>query len=79
MVGCDEGVVYLTSPGIQLILAYNWVRPGILVAGKDRGGMFLFLPFLHVHSCSSFSHPSLFSSITLLPFSGKRHKMTHKG
>ena len=40
VVGCGEGVVYLTSPGIQLILAYSWARPAILVAGKDRGGIF---------------------------------------
>ena len=40
--------------GIQLILAYSWARPAILVAGKGRGGMFLFLLFLHFHSCSSF-------------------------
>ena len=32
--------------GAQLILAYSWARPAILVAGKDRGGMFLFLLFL---------------------------------
>ena len=29
--------------GIQLILAYSWARPAILIAGKGRGGMFLFL------------------------------------
>ena len=33
--------------GIQLILAYSWSRPAILVAGKGRRGMFLFLLFLH--------------------------------
>ena len=27
--------------GVQLILAYSWARPAILVAGKGRGGMFL--------------------------------------
>ena len=43
--------------GVQLILAYSWARPAILVAGKGRGGnvlnssvsslsfLFLFLPF----------------------------------
>ena len=46
--------------------------------------MFLFLLFLHFHSCSSFfpvpllSSP-LLSSISFLPFSGRRHKMTLKG
>ena len=29
--------------GAQLILAYSWERPAILVAGKGRGGMLLFL------------------------------------
>ena len=40
--------------GVQLILAYSWARPAILVAGKGRGGVFLFLLFLHFHSFSSF-------------------------
>ena len=32
---------------IQLILAYSWARPAILVAGKVEEGMFLlFLPSL---------------------------------
>ena len=46
--------------GVQLILAYSWARPAILVVGKDRGGMFLFLLFLHFHSCSSFFPVPLF-------------------
>ena len=46
--------------GIQLILASSWARPTILLAGKDRGGMFLFLLFLHFHSCSSFFPVPLF-------------------
>ena len=36
----------LRHRGVQLILAYSWARPAILVAGKDRGGM-LFLLFLY--------------------------------
>ena len=31
--------------GVQLILAYSWTRPAILVSGKGRGGMF----FLCLH------------------------------
>ena len=70
--------------GVQLTLAYSWARPAILVAGKGRGGMFLFfcfftfipVPFSSL-SLSFFS--SNISSICFLPFSGKRHKMTHKG
>ena len=30
----------LLHRGVQLILAYNWARLGILVAGKDRGECF---------------------------------------
>ena len=50
----------LCHRGVQLILAYSWARPAILVAGKGRGGMFLFLLFLHFHSCSSFFPLPLF-------------------
>ena len=46
--------------GVQLILAYSWARPAILVVGKGRGGMFLFLLLLHFHSCSSFFPVPLF-------------------
>ena len=45
---------------VQLILAYSWARPAILVAGKRRKGMFLFLWFLYFHSCSSFFPVPLF-------------------
>ena len=47
----------LRHRGVQLILAYSLARPVILVVGKGRGGMFLFLPF---HSCSSFFPLPLF-------------------
>ena len=50
----------LRHRGVQLKLAYSWARPAILVAGKGRGGMFLFLLFLHFHSCSYFSPNRLF-------------------
>ena len=39
---------------IRLILAYSWARFVFLVAGKDIGGIFLFLLFLYCHSCSFF-------------------------
>ena len=42
----------LRQRGVQLILAYSWARPAILVAGKGRGEMFLVLLFLYFHSCS---------------------------
>ena len=71
----------LCHRGVQMRLAYNWARPAILVAGNGRRGMFLFLLsslsflllFLHFRSLSS-----LLSSISFLPFSERRHKMTHK-
>ena len=52
-------VSYVTGAS-NLILAYSWTRPAILVAGKGRGGMFLFLLFLHYHSYSSFFPVPLF-------------------
>ena len=73
----------LCHRGVQLILAYSWARPAILVAGKGIGGMFLFLLLIHFHSCSSFFPVSLFHLLynlfSFLPFSGRWHKMTHKG
>ena len=83
--GGAKVLCFLHHWGVQLILAYSWARPAILVVGKGRGGMFLFLLFLHFHSCSSFFPVPLFhllyslSSISFLPFSGRRHKMTLKG
>ena len=50
----------LCHRGVQLILAYSLARPAILVAGKGREVMFLFLLFLHFHSCSSFFPVPLF-------------------
>ena len=52
--------------GLQLILAYCWARPAILVAGKGREGMFLCLLFLDFHSCSSFFRLFLPSLSSLL-------------
>ena len=40
LAGCGKCVVYLTCIwSVQLILAYSWARPGILVASKCSGGM----------------------------------------
>ena len=70
----------LRHGGVQLILAYIWARPPILVAGKGRGRMFLFFLFLHFLSCSYFFPFLSFisSTISFLPFSGRWHKMTYK-
>ena len=78
VVGSDEGVVYLTSPGRPTILAYSWARPAILVAGKGRGGggggedFFYFFCFLIFFSFFLFLFlpcPSLSSPLLSLPFS----------
>ena len=50
--------------GVQLILAYSWARPAILVAGKGRGNVFISsvssLSFLFLFLlCPSFSSPLL--------------------
>ena len=65
---------------VQLILAYSWARPASLVADKGRGGIFYifcFFTFIPVPLSSLFL--SFISSISFLLFSGRRHKMTHKG
>ena len=70
--------------GVQLILAYSWARPAILVVGKGRGGMFYFFCFftfipVPLSSLSLSFISSTLSSISFLPLSGRRHKMTLKG
>ena len=67
--------------GVQLRLAYSWARPAILAAGKN-GGNVLFSSVSSFSSVSplslSFISPTILS-ISLLPFSRRQHKMTHKG
>ena len=65
----------LHHQGVQLILAYSWARPAIFVVGKGRGGMFLYLLFLHFNSCSSFFPVPLFHLLYYL-FSPFLWKMT---
>ena len=84
VVGCGKDVVYLSHRGVQLILAYSWARPAILVAGKGRGGMFYFFCFftfipVPLSSLSLSFISTAVSSVPFLPFSGRRHKMTQKG
>ena len=74
-------LVFYVTGASKLILAYSWAKPAILAAGK---GKVLFLLFLHFHYFSlsplflSFISSTI-SSISLLPFSGRLHYMTHKG
>ena len=73
----------LCHRGVQLILAYSWARPVLLVAGNGRGGMFLFCFFTFIpvslSSLSLFFISSTISPISFLPFSGRQHKVIHKG
>ena len=67
--------MYLTSPGVQLKLAFSCARPAVLAAGKD-GGMFSFFCFftlIHFPVCSlSLAFISFASSsISFLPFLGR--------
>ena len=74
----------LRHRGVQLIFAYSWARPAILAAGKSRGGclyFFCFFTFIHypLSPLSLSFISSTISSFSLLPFSGRRHKLTLKG
>ena len=65
----------LRHQGIQLILAYNWAKPAILVAGKGRGECFCFFCFftfipVPLSSLSLSFVSSAISSISFLPLSG---------
>ena len=58
--GVAEVLGILRHRDVQVILASSWAWPAIFVAGKGRGVSFLFLLFLHCHSCSSFFPVPLF-------------------
>ena len=74
----------LDHRGVQLILAYSWARPAILVGVRVEGECFYFFCFftfipVPLSSLSLSFISSTLSSISFLPFSGRRHKMTLKG
>ena len=52
--------------GVQLILAYSWARPAILVAGKGRRRCFYFLCFFTFTPVPHFSMSSLSSLLLFL-------------
>ena len=61
VVGQCKGVVSVLSPGHPNDIGLQLGKANaILVADKGRGGMFLFLLFLHFHSCFSFFPVPLF-------------------
>ena len=63
----------LRHRGVQLILAYIWARPAILVAGKGRGDCFYFFCFFTFIPVplSSLSLSFISSTISFLSFSGR--------
>ena len=64
----------LRHRGVKLILACSWARSAILVAGKGKRECFCnFIP-VPLSSLSSSFISSTISSISFLPFSGRRHK-----
>ena len=74
----------LHHQGIQLILAYSWARLDIFVASKGRRECFYFFCFfsfipVSLSSLSLSFISSTISFIAFLPFSGRRHKITHNG
>ena len=68
--------MYLALQGHLTVISLQLGKAAILSAGIGRGGMFLFLLFLHFHSVvfflpgSSLSSP-LLSLLSLLPFHGR--------
>ena len=77
-----KGVVYLSPSGHPLILVYSWARPAVLAAGMEEGQCFYFFcVFTFIHfPLSPLSLSFISSTIYSIssPFSGRRHKMTHK-
>ena len=74
----------LRHQGVKLIFAYSLARLAILVAGKGRVGKVFIssvssLSFIFISPLSFSFISSTLSSISFLPFSGRWHKMTHKG
>ena len=63
----------LCHRGVQLILAYSWARPAILVASKGRGGMFFFFCFFTLIPVplSSLSLSFIAFTISFLLFYGR--------
>ena len=75
-------LAYLTSSSVQLMLAYSWGRSTVLAAGKSRGGCLYSvssLSFIFLSPMSLSFISSTISSISLLPVSGRRYKVTNKG
>ena len=78
--GGAKGSCILCHQSVQLILAYSWARPAILV--KVEGECFYsfcFFPFNPVPLSSLFLSFVSSTTVSFLPFFGRRHKMTHKG
>ena len=84
VVGCAMVLCSSHQQGVQLILAYSWARPVSLKQVRVWGEYFYFFYFftftpIPLSSLSLSFISSTISSISFLPFSGRRHKMTHRG
>ena len=84
VVGCGEGVVYLTLPGRSTDTGLQLGKLAILVAGKGTWDCFYFcffpslsFLFLFLH-CPSLSSP-LLSLLSLSPFLWETTQNDHKG
>ena len=68
-------VIYVTraSSWYWLTVGQSLVAGNAFISSVSFSFLFLFLP------CSSLSSPATISFISFLPFSGRRHNMTHKG
>ena len=72
----NKNISLLSADFVQLILAYSWARPAILVAGKGRVRMFYFFCFftfipVPLSSLSLSFISSTISSTSFLPFNGR--------
>ena len=82
VVGCGGGAVYLMPPGrptdISLRLGKACYPCSRLGLGGECFSFFIFF-FTFIPVPVSSLSLSFISTISFLPFSGSRHKMTHKG
>ena len=78
VVGWCEGVVYLTSPGRSTDISLQLGKAGKVSMCFYFFCFFTFIP-VPLSSLSLSFISSTNSSISFLPFCGRRHKMTHTG
>ena len=77
MVGWFEGILYLTSPGRPSDIGFQLGKACFPWSRKGKWGN-VFIPSITSLSFLFSFISSTISSISFLPFSGSRHKMTYK-